>query len=212
MQSPSIELESNNWNALLAAARDGDDAALGEICERLRAYLLLTAASDLGKELAPKFGASDIVQETMLEACRDFRSFKGSSEAEYRVWIRRLLERNLIDSARSYREAQSRSVGRELSLDQTIGQTEQPGRETQTASSIFSRRETDELLLRAVVRLPSKQRQIIEMRHRQGLSYPEIAAALNMTETAVRKTWSRTVQKLSRELSPVDEPNTTQSR
>lgn len=199
MKSLSIDLDQASWQSLLIAARQGDDHALGEICERLRDYLLLAAASDLGKDLAPKLGPSDIVQATMLEACRDFGSFQGNSEAEYRSWIRRLLERNLIDSARHFREAQSRSISKEVTLQRDHGPTELTGRAA-TPSSILSRRETDELLLRAIARLPYNQRQVIELRHRQGLGYTEIAVTLGMAETAVRKLWSRAVQNLSQDL------------
>lgn len=203
MKSPTVETESADWQRLLVAARSGDDRALGEICERLRQYLLLAAASNLGQDLSPKVGPSDIVQATMLEACRDFDSFQGHTEAEYRAWIRRLLECNLLDAGRRFREAQCRSVSREVTFAEENGHTEPPGRET-TPSSILCRRETDELLLQAIARLPYKQRQVIELRHRQGLAYAEIAATMGMTETAVRKLWSRTVEKLSQHLPRAD--------
>ena len=203
MKSTPFETESADWQVLLASARDGDDRALGEICERLREYLLLAAASELGQDLTAKLGSSDIVQATMLEACRDFRTFQGTTEAEYRSWIRRLLERNLVDSARQFREAKSRSISKEVTFGEDNGQAELPGRET-TPSSILCRRESDELLLRAIARLPPKQRQVIELRHRQGLAYAEIAATMGMTEPAARKLWSRAVEKLSQHVPRAD--------
>jgi RNA polymerase sigma-70 factor (ECF subfamily) len=205
MKSPPVETESADWQGLLALARAGDDGALGEICERLREYLLLAAASNLRHDLTAKLGSSDIVQVTMLEACRDFDSFQGTTEAEFRAWVRRLLKCNLLDAGRQYREAQCRSVSTEIALGVENGQAELPGRET-TPSSIVCRRETDEHLLRAIARLPQKYRQVIEMRHRQGLAYAEIAAATGMTEPAVRKLWSRAVKKLSQHLPRADGP------
>lgn len=205
MKSPSVDLKQTDWQSLLTAARNGDDSALGEICERLRDYLHLAAASDLGKDLTPKLGPSDIVQATMLEACRDFHTFLGNSEAEYRSWIRRLLKRNLVDSARRYRQAQSRSVGKEVALQEDCGLEQFPG-QLASPSSLLSRQEMDELLLQAIARLPANQQQVIELRHRQGLSYPEISAKLGMTETAVRKLWSRAVQKLSHDLTQAHGP------
>jgi RNA polymerase sigma-70 factor (ECF subfamily) len=211
LASEPIPQEPADWGDLLAAARAGDEDALGEICEQLREYLLLAAAGNLGRDLTAKLGASDIVQETMLEACRDFPSFQGGSEGEFRAWVRRLLQRNAIDSARSYRVAQNRRLERERSVDEAGGQAALPGR-TATASSILRRRETDEQLLRAVARLPGKQQRVIELRHRDGLAYRDIATALGMTEVAARKMWSRAVQQLSRELAIADEPRTPKPR
>lgn len=211
MENAAIEPGLHEWNSLLQAARSGDDRALGEICERLRQYLLLTVDGDLGSDLTSKLGSSDIVQDTMFEACRDFASFRGSSEFEYRAWIKRLLERNLLDAAKRYRHAGSRCIDREVTFDDGSIPASRNAND-KTASSILCRNETDEELFRAIARLPEKQRQIIELRHRDGLSHAEIATVMNMTEAAVRKSWSRSVQMLTQELSTQDEPRTSQSR
>ncbi|QEG33577.1 RNA polymerase sigma factor [Bythopirellula goksoeyrii] len=186
-----------DWPALLAAARNGDDEALGQVCEQLRHYLWIMADNGLGTDLQAKLGASDVVQDTMLDAVDDFRSFRGRTEAEFRAWIKRLIEHNLIDSARRFRDTQARDTSREVSaeeLDCGAG-------EMRSASSLIRRRETDEELLRAIAKLPPRQRQIIELRHRQGLTYQEIAKQLEMTEVAARKLWSRTVEQLRDQLT-----------
>lgn len=187
----------DDWPALLVAARNGDDAALGQLCEQLRHYLWIMAENGLGTDLQAKLGASDVVQDTMLEAVDDFRSFRGKTEAEFRTWIKRLIEHNLIDSARRFRDTQARDMSREESvveLDCGAG-------EMHSASSLICRRETDEELLRAIAKLPPRQRQIIELRHRQGLTYQEIATQLEMTEVSARKLWSRTVEQLRDQLT-----------
>src|SRR5262245_48250334 len=89
---------------LLAAARSGSREALGLLLDTCRRYLLLVADRELAQELKAKGGASDLVQETFLEAQRDFAGFQGSSEDEFRAWLRRLLLNNLANFARRYRE------------------------------------------------------------------------------------------------------------
>lgn len=197
--SQSLTDPRTHWESLLAAARAGDDDALGQICERLREYLLLMVGA-VGAGLSGKLDASDVVQQAMLEAHRDFSTFCGSSEREFRVWLKRLVEHTLVDATRRYRRTRCRDVSRELSIDQRAWPPGLASREG-TASSILCRRETDEELLRAIVRLPERRRRIIEMRHQQGLSYAEIAERLEMTESAARKLWSRTVQALRQELT-----------
>ena len=44
-----------------------------------------------------KVDASDLVQETMLEAYRDFDRFQGRSEQEWMAWLRKILAHNVAD-------------------------------------------------------------------------------------------------------------------
>jgi RNA polymerase sigma-70 factor, ECF subfamily len=49
-----------------------------------RTYLLLVANREMGNDLKSKEGASDVVQETLLQAHRDWGKFFGRTEAELR--------------------------------------------------------------------------------------------------------------------------------
>ena len=66
----------------LADARAGSREALGRALDACRGYLLLVAQGELAPDLRAKGGASDLVQETLLEAYRDFALFHGGSEGE----------------------------------------------------------------------------------------------------------------------------------
>src|SRR5690348_7072097 len=98
----------------LAEARAGSREALGQVLEVFRGYLLLIADRELDPRLRAKGGASDLVQETFLEAQRDFVGFHGDSAEELRAWLRRLLLNNLANFTRQYRERAKRDVGREV--------------------------------------------------------------------------------------------------
>src|SRR5262245_28352327 len=105
--------DAGRW---LAEARAGDREALGRALEVCRRYLLLIAERQLDADLRAKGGASDLVQETFLEAQRDFGRFEGTSEAELRGWLRRMLLNNLGHFTRRYR-THKRAAGREVGLD-----------------------------------------------------------------------------------------------
>jgi RNA polymerase sigma-70 factor (ECF subfamily) len=194
----------NDWAELIEAAHGGDDAALGEICERLRDFLLLTADRGLNRGLRAKASASDIVQQSLLDAHQGFDGFHGATQAQLLAWLAKIVERNLIDLARQYCQTQQRDFSREMSIDQGDKQLEIAGPQ-KTGSSIYRRREADEQLLRAVEELPERQRQVIELRHRHGLSYAEIAKHLDISEVAARKLWSRTIEDLRKKLSQHDD-------
>ena len=94
----------------LPAARQGSREALGQALQACRNYLLLVASKELDPELQAKGGASDLVQQTFLEAQCDFARFQGSSEDELLAWLRRLLLHNLGDFTRRYRDTSKRAV------------------------------------------------------------------------------------------------------
>src|SRR5262245_58290664 len=78
--------EGARW---LSDARAGSPEALGAVLEACRGYLLLIAQGELSPDLRAKAGASDLVQQTFLDAQRDFGRFRGESVAELRAWLRR---------------------------------------------------------------------------------------------------------------------------
>lgn len=199
----SVTPGSQSWDELLVAARGGDDQALGAICERLYGYLLVVARRGIGSDLAAKVGASDVVQQSMMEAHQDFARFEGATEDEFRAWIGLLLQRNLQDVGRRYRGAARRDIRREIGLDSE--RTLPIASPDPNASRIARRRETDEELARAVEGLPDRQRQVVELRHRDNIPYEQIAQRLAISEQSARQHYSRAVRKLKQQLIPTDD-------
>ena len=101
-------------NKLLVAARSGDDQARGKLLERYRPYLYAIALEELDSELRVKRDASDLVQDSLLEAHRGFSDFEGVSEEELRHWLRRILGNNMVDAVRHFRGA--KRGGKEVPL------------------------------------------------------------------------------------------------
>ena len=65
-------------------------------------------------DLRPKGDVSDLVQETFLEAARDFGQFTGRTGPEWRSWLRRIFINNLQHLVRTYRRTIKRDVGVEV--------------------------------------------------------------------------------------------------
>src|SRR5262249_36467907 len=106
----------------LAAARAGSPEDLGRLLEACRGHLLLLARRELDGELRAKGSASDLVQETFLEAHRDFPAFRGTSPAELLAWLRQLLLNNVRDFTKGYFGRDKRDVLREVPLDAAFGE------------------------------------------------------------------------------------------
>src|SRR5262245_21162782 len=101
---------------LLAAARAGSREALGEALALCRQYLLAVANRQVNPALRAKAGPSDIVQQTFLEAQRDFDRFHGSTADELQAWLKNLLLHNAADFARGFTGTEKRAVDREVGL------------------------------------------------------------------------------------------------
>jgi RNA polymerase sigma-70 factor (ECF subfamily) len=187
----------------LAAARAGSPEALGQALEACRGYLLRIAGRELGSELRPKGGASDLVQETLLEAFRDFARFEGDGEDELRQWLRRLLLNNLADFTRQYRDTAKRQVEREVPLQpgsSSSGQTGWLVAAVPSPSGDAMAHEQAEAVGRALERLPQEYRQVLVWRYRDERSLGEIADLLGLTLKAARGLLARAVRRMQQEL------------
>ncbi len=183
---------------LLQQARDGDREALGCLLEEYREYLRLLARARVGRGLRTRLDPSDLVQETLLEAQRDFRQFLGASDGELAVWLRRILARNLADQVKHH-QSQRRDLAREQPLDPLIEQAHESlsaGLSTPSAQAV--RREQAVLVAQALAKLPADYREVIVLRHLEGRSFDEVAAALGRSSGAVRMLWMRALERLGK--------------
>jgi RNA polymerase sigma-70 factor, ECF subfamily len=80
---------------VLQKAKSGDQESVGELLGVYRDYLLGIAVARLDPRIRARCNPSDVVQETMLEAYRDFHQFRGGLEREFLAWIRQILANNL---------------------------------------------------------------------------------------------------------------------
>src|SRR4051812_13548839 len=83
MEGPDVE-------QLLTSAREGDTAPLGELLKLYQNYLTILASTQLDRRLRNRLNPSDLVQETLLAAHRDFQKFRGRSEREFLAWLRQV--------------------------------------------------------------------------------------------------------------------------
>jgi RNA polymerase sigma-70 factor (ECF subfamily) len=186
---------------LLARAREGDDAALGQLLELSRNYLRLIARSMIGGALGLKLDASDLVQETFLKEHRQFADFAGVDEPGLIAWLRRILVRTVADQTRYHRAGvrnQRREVSLEDLLDRAGGAAQQPLADSlPSPSSIAVRRERAVLRADALEKLPADYRTVFVLRNIERMPFPEIADRLGRSPGAVRVLWTRAMQRLA---------------
>ncbi len=184
----------------LTAARAGSPEALGRALEACRRYLLLVAERELDPELRAKGGASDLVQETFLDAHRDFARFQGASEQELLAWLRRILLNNLDHFTRRFRDTGKRAVGREVGLGDGGSEAgPEPADSALSPSGEALEHEQAAALRETLLRLPDEYRRVILLRFEDGRTFEEIGPLMNRSPDAARKLWARAVERLRQE-------------
>jgi RNA polymerase sigma-70 factor (ECF subfamily) len=200
--------ESVKVEALLERARVGDASAAEELLARCRSYLATVARAQVETWLQAKVDASDIVQQTLLEAHRGFRQFQGTSEAEWLSWLRRILARNAADFVRQYRGTAKRQVGREVSLAAKAGTSSvlqfEPAGAEETPSAQLIRRERQLELAAALDRLSHDYREVIMLRNLQRLPFDEVARRMGRSRPAAQMLWMRAIHKLQQSIRSED--------
>jgi RNA polymerase sigma-70 factor (ECF subfamily) len=199
---PSQLPSSPSIAPLLEQAQAGSSAAIGSLLEAARSYLLLQAEQQLPISMRAKVGPSDIVQETAIDAHRDFLRFRGTTQEELYAWLRTILQNNVMDAVRRFEMAQKRAVKREASLSVIVdrcGISVLPsGSNTPDHSAI--RREDAALLAGVLARVPDDYQTVLRLRYWDGLTFPEIAIRIARSEEAARKLWYRALARLTEEL------------
>ena len=191
---------SKSIESLIEEAKRGSAAALGDVVESCRSYLLLVANRDLSRKLKPKVGPSDVVQETFLEAQRDFAQFQGGTKGALLAWLRRILRNNLSNQSRRFREASKRRVSLEVPLAGADGMADSLTDRSLSPISMAILHEQGHALEHAMNRLPSHYRRQLIWRHWDDKSFEEIAAISGRSADAARMLWWRAFERLTKEL------------
>jgi len=186
---------------LLTEAKGGADGALGRLLEQYSQYLTLLARMQIGKRLQGKVDAADLVQEVFLNVHRQFPQFRGTTEAEFVAWLRRIMAGQFALTLRRYMGTKGRDVNLERDLVAELDQSSLAldrglVASYSTPSQHASRREQAVLLAEALGKLSEDHREVIVLRHLETLSFAEVAVRMNRTENSVYKLWVRALANL----------------
>ena len=193
---------------LIRRCRAGEGPAREQLFRRYHAYLRALARAQLGRHLRAKCDPSDVVQQTLLEAHRDFGAFQGSHEPELLAWLRRILAHNLYNEARRF-AARQRDAAREVSMEQVRAGVENSslalGRglpaATPSPSHAAAQRESALRLAEALARLPEDYQTVLLLRVFEGLPAEEVAKRMGRTAGAVRMLQMRALAALREEVA-----------
>lgn len=184
---------------LIALAQMGNSEALVRLLEIYRRYIQIMASIHMDKTLKQRLSASDVVQETFVQALRNFRQFRGTTEPELLQWLRRIAATRMA-MARRQLLSKRQDVRLEERLFEAMEDWSQriasKGNSGSSPSQQASKREQVVILANALSELPENYREVILLRHFQELQFAAIAEQLGRSVDSVKNIWVRAIRKL----------------
>ncbi len=151
----------------------------------------LDAAHNLAKWLLRnEEDAQDVVQEAYLRAFKSFGGFHGSNGRAWLLTIVRNTSYTLLKK--------NRAVDLTTTFDEEIHVS---GHDSVSPATILERSEDADLIREAMDELPVEFREILALRHQEGLSYKEIADIAQIPPGTVMSRLARARAKLKEYLS-----------
>ena len=176
---------------LLKQAQTGDREAQNELFRRFQRYLDFLACQHHNPALGGKLGISDIVQQTMLHAAKEFDQFRGQTVEEFRGWIRRILVNESRDLNRRFSSGK-RNAALEIAMGQETSGSRYLNEITDggvTPSVVVSASEDSQKVLEILEKMPAEMRQVVQLRNWEGLQFNEIAARMGISLSRAAKIW-----------------------
>jgi RNA polymerase sigma-70 factor (ECF subfamily) len=190
--------DSSETRNLLSDVVAGDPQAFERLFARHRPYLRQVVELRLDPKVRARVDPSDVVQEAHLEAFRRLNAYLERRPMPFRLWLRQIAFDRTLKARRHHRVAARRSVEREVPLPERssadLARHLLAGHSS--PSDQLDRRELARRLRSAIARLPDADREIILMRHFEGLSNQEVACLLELDPKTVSKRHGRAMLRL----------------
>lgn len=167
------------------------------LLDAYRPYLRRIARLHGRSWLRQKEGDSDMVQESLVEAQRDFAQCKATDEVGLRLWLRGILLHNIQDMRKKYLDAQLRDVARERPLDDreiapdllraAIARSDPPSRAAMEE-------EQREGVNGTLARLKPEYREALLLHYVDGLTFEELGELIGKSRQAAERLTKRAVK------------------
>src|SRR5256714_6924423 len=178
--------------AVVKKREEQDHSRTGEVTSFEEAMLPhLDAAHNLARWLLRnEQDAQDVVQEAYLRAFKSFAGFHGGNGRAWLLTIVRNTSYTLLKK--------NRAVDFTTTFDEEIHVA---GHESVSPATILEHSENTELIREAMDALPAEFREILALRHQEGLSYKEIADIAQIPPGTVMSRLARARGKLKEYLA-----------
>jgi RNA polymerase sigma-70 factor (ECF subfamily) len=195
--------DNSDVRRLVELAADGDEAAWEQLLRDHRPRLRRMVALRLDRRLNGRIDASDVIQESYIDAARRLGDYAKNPTMPFFLWLRFLTGQRLLEQHRRHLGAQARDAGREISLyhgaypeattadlaAHLLGKLSSP-------SQAAIRIEQTIRLQEALNSLEPIDREILALRHFEQFSNGEAAEVLGLDKSAASKRYGRALVRL----------------
>jgi RNA polymerase sigma-70 factor (ECF subfamily) len=187
--------EAEEDRALVERARQGDKAAFRRLVERHQRRAFAIALGLLRDEA----DAREVVQEAFLRVWRSLDRFEGGSS--FFTWLYRIVSNLAIDIIRKPARRESELDADAQLADEAESLPFVARLDEADPARVLRRREIAERIQQALDALPPYHRAVIVMREVEGLSYQEMAEAMQVSKGTIMSRLFHARQKLQRALA-----------
>ena len=194
---------ADDTDLLLARVERGDQEALEELFDKHRLRLRRMVQLRISPLLRGRIDASDVLQESLIDAWRRLPEYLRNRSVPFFVWLRFLARQRLFALHRRHAVAKSRDPRREVALyegklpeassealaSQLLGDLHSP-------SEALARAELQVRLQEGLDALEPEEREILALRHFEELTSAEAARELGISEAAAAKRYLRALRRL----------------
>ena len=181
---------------LVARAQSGDKQAYGLLVEKYQRKL----ARLLSRFIRDPAEVEDVTQEAFIKAYRALPAFRGDSA--FYTWLYRIG----INTAKNYLMALGRRAPTSTEIEAEEAEGFEEGeqlRDINTPESLLLSNEIAETVNATIEKLPEELRRAIQMREIEGMSYEDIAQAMDCPIGTVRSRIFRAREAIAEQLRPL---------
>ncbi len=179
--SPSLETQvppkaaTDDDLPLVHRAQSGDYVAFEALVEKYERRVFELAL----RMLARRHDAEEVVQQTFLSLIEHLGDFR--EEARFSTWLLRVATNHALALMRKQKVRRAVALSEDRSNDDDLPRPQYIAEWRETPEDIASRRETRQLLDKALNEIDEKYRLVFILRDIEGLSTEETANALNIS-------------------------------
>jgi RNA polymerase sigma-70 factor (ECF subfamily) len=203
-----MSLDDDEIDALLERASRGEEACWERLLEPHRERLRKMVMLRIDARVRGRLDASDIVQESFLEAWQRLGEYLRDRKTPFFLWLRFLTGQKLVTLHRRHLGARMRNADQEVSLQcggapaassamlaaHLLANDPRP-------SEVAVKDEIRRLLQEALEQMDPVDREVLVLRHFEQLSRNETARVLGLQDAAASKRYVRALAKLKKILA-----------
>ena len=201
-----MQERDSDFETLAKLSSAGDQTGMAKLMGKYRPSLRKMVAARLDPRLASRVDASDVVQETMIEAVQKLNDYLQNRPLPFYPWLRQLAVGRIANLTREHIQTQRRSITREDQVE--LGLSDESvvhlannviGRHSSPSQQAM-RGELQDTVRAALARLSQMDREVLILRFVEQLSAKDTATILGITPESVGMRRLRALQRLDDEL------------